>query len=101
MRSQRPPRWRPSGPPTSIVIYPDPRRDCWRHTQSGPHGIIDGHIHLAASAPPVEARQAAEIMLADAGQTYYDLELTIDWHPANADGWITGDIRNNRPPQGL
>jgi hypothetical protein len=76
VRSQQPPRWRPPGPPTSIVIYPDPHRDCWRHTQSVPDmGILDGYLHLPASALPVEARQAAEIMLADAGRTYYDLDL--------------------------
>jgi hypothetical protein len=56
-------------------------------------GILDGYLHLPASALPVEARRAAEIMLADAGRTYYDLDLIIDWHPADAHGWITGDVR--------
>lgn len=63
-------------------------------------GILDGYLHLPASARPVEARQAAEIMLTDAGQTYYDLDLIIDWHSADANGWITGDVRVARATHG-
>lgn len=97
MQSQQQPRWRPPGPPTSIVIYPDYGRGCWRQAQSGPDmGILDGHLHLPATAPPVEARQAAEVMLADAGRTYYDLDLTIGWNPPDADGWMTGDVHAAR-----
>jgi|HubBroStandDraft_2_1064218.scaffolds.fasta_scaffold1629882_1 hypothetical protein len=59
-------------------------------------GILDGYLHLPASALPVEARQATEIMLADAGRTYYDLDLIINWHTADAYDWITGDVRTAR-----
>lgn len=94
MSSQQPPRWRPPGPPTSIMIYPDPGRDCWRHSQSGPElGILCGDLDLSASALPVEARQVAENMLADVGRTDYHLDLTVDWNPADARGWITGTVR--------
>ena len=101
MRSKQLPRWRPPGPPTSVAIYPDPRRDCWRHTQSGPDmGILNGYLNLPASALPAEVRQSAEIMLAEAGRTYYDLDLIIDWHPADAHGRIPGDVRAARAPYG-
>jgi hypothetical protein len=56
-------------------------------------GILDGRLHLSASAPATQAQQGAETMLADVGRTYFDLNLVIDWHPADADGWITGDVR--------
>jgi len=63
-------------------------------------GILDGYLHLPASALPAEARQAAENMLTDAGRTYYDLDLIIDWHPADANGWTTGDVRSARATYG-
>ena len=37
-------------------------------------------------------------MVADHVRTYYNLQCTIDWHPPDAKGWITGDIRNNPLP---
>jgi hypothetical protein len=55
-------------------------------------GILDaGSLQLPASTPGTQAQQGAETMLADVVRTYFDLNL-IDWHPADADGWITGDV---------
>jgi hypothetical protein len=80
------------------VIYPDPSQDRWRHAQSGPStGILDGHLDLPASATPAQARQAAETLLAELSRTHYHQDLTIDWHPPDAKGWITGEI--NQAPR--
>jgi hypothetical protein len=91
----------PPEPPTLILIYPSPRNDCWRHaTYYGAQGPADGSLPIPGEAPPDEARQAAEAMVADHVRTYYSLQCTIDWHPPDAKGWITGDIRNNPLPAG-
>jgi hypothetical protein len=55
-------------------------------------GILDASLQLPASTPATQAQQGAETMLADVVRTYFDLNLVIDWHPADADGWITGDV---------
>lgn len=56
-------------------------------------GFLCGHLDLPASATPAQARQAAETMLAEVGRSYHHLDFTIDWHPPDANGWITGDIQ--------
>jgi hypothetical protein len=93
------PRWLPPEPPTLIVIYPDPRNDRWRHaTYHSSRGIADGSLPVPGDAPPDRARQAAEAMVVDLARTYYNIHCTIDWHPPDDKGWITGDVRSNPQP---
>lgn len=86
--------WHPPPPPTAIVIYPDLTQDIWRHSLTGPSlGFTCGRLSLPASAAPAEARLAAEAMLAELDRAYYRLGLAINWHQANANGWITGKVQ--------
>jgi hypothetical protein len=77
------------------VIYPDPGNDRWRHALYFQRQVADGSLSVPGDASPGQARQAAESMVADLTHTYYNLRCTIDWHPPDAKGWITGDIRSN------
>ena len=48
--SKEPARWRPPPPPESIVIYPDPARNLWRHSLTGPDR------RFVRSSPPARIR---------------------------------------------
>ena len=93
------PRWLPPDPPTLIVIYPDPRNDRWRHALYYQSQVADGSLPVPGDALPGQAMQAAESMVADVVREYYDLRSAIDWHPPDAKGWITGDVRSAPRPE--
>ena len=85
--------WERAGPPTAIVIYPDPVRGTWRHAVYHAKGAItDGKLKVGASDSPEAAKAEAEAMVRQVCSQYHHLSVEVHWGPPDEKGWIAGDI---------
>ncbi|MFI9004656.1 hypothetical protein [Streptomyces sp. NPDC053541] len=88
MRPNREKKRRPPfGVPKGIVLLATPQG--WRHSVlTADGGMLCGHLDVPVTAGPVEAQQAAALMVKGLAHDLHDVQVEVTWEtPGEPGGW--------------